>query len=152
MLKTPLGPSSKESQPWSVVVFRVGGRPLAVQAGEIGGVWPWDTPVSVPSQTAFVTGIVRRGDEILAVYDLASRLQQQVRGNRFLCLIVKHHEGPMAICIDETIPSLQLLDPSLINPSNRDESDVIGTCRIEDEEVSIYSLATLNHVRRVRRN
>jgi chemotaxis signal transduction protein len=131
-------------------LFRVGGRPLAVKADEVGGVWPWEAPVSVPSQTALVNGIVRRGDEILAVFDLAARLHQTLRGSRLLCLIVKHREGPMAICIDETIPSLQVLEPSLIKPPDGDEPDLIGTCQVDDEEVSIYSLVRLKGLRRLR--
>jgi chemotaxis signal transduction protein len=143
MLKTPPGPSSKERKICSVLLFRVGGRLLAAQSDEVGGVWPWEPPVSVPSQTPCVNGLVRRGEEILAVFDLAAHLHETVRGSRPLCLIVRHCDGPMAICIDETVPSLRMLDPSLIRALRVEGSDAIGTCQIDEEEVPIYQLATL---------
>jgi chemotaxis signal transduction protein len=143
MLKTPRGPSSKGPEPWPLVVFRVGGQLLAAKAQEVGGVWPWSDPMPVPSGTPLVRGIVRRGEEILPVYDLADSLDVEVKGARRLCLIAKHRDGPMAICIDEEIPSLQTVDPALIGAATG-ESHLLGTCQVGAETVSIYSLATLN--------
>jgi chemotaxis signal transduction protein len=145
MLKTPRGPSSKVSEPWPLVVFQIGGQLLAARAQEVGGVWPWAEATPVPSGTPRVSGIVRRGEEILPVYDLAGSLKVQIKGSRRLCLIAKHRDGPMAICIDEEIPSLQTVDPSLI--ATTAESDQLGTCQVGAETVPIYSLTTLNGIR-----
>ena len=144
MLKTPHGPSCKDPECWSVVLFRVGGCPVAVKAEEVGGVWPWDATVSVPSLTPFVSRIVRRGEAILAVFDLAAQMHRGVLGGRLLCLIVKHQQGPMAICIDETLPELLTLDASLISHSHDHHPGVLGTYRLHEEDVSIYSFTRLD--------
>src|SRR5437763_7303762 len=144
MRMTPRGPSSKAVQHWSVVVFRIGGRSLAAKADEVGGVWPWQPGVAVPSKTPFVSAIVRRGDQVLPVFDLAARLKLRVKAGRPLCLIARHRDGPMAICIDDDVPTLQHIEPGLIGGPTDDEPDVIGTFQINGETVSIYSLATLH--------
>jgi hypothetical protein len=64
-------------------------------------------------------------------------------GSRKLCLLAKHRAGPLAICIDEQIPTLQSVEPGLIAPPAGDEPDVIGTYQIEGLSVPIYSFATL---------
>jgi chemotaxis signal transduction protein len=149
MLKTtPHGPNSKHVRPWPLVVFQVGGRWLAARAEEVGGVWPWQTTVvPVPSGTPFVSGIVRRGEEVLPVFDLAGRLDVRVKGTKPLCLIARHRDGPVAICIDEQMPSLHPVEPGMIQQPSVSESDVIGRCQIGEETVPIYSLMTLNGTR-----
>jgi chemotaxis signal transduction protein len=144
MLKTPRGPSSRVSEPWALIVCRIGGRPFAARAQDVGGVWPWAEATPVPSGTPRVSGIVRRGEEILPVYDLASSLKVQVKGARQLCLIAKHRDGPMAICIDEEIPSLHTVDPSLI--ATAADPELLGTCQVGAETVPIYSLTRLNGI------
>jgi chemotaxis signal transduction protein len=148
MLKTPHGPNSKHVRPWPLVVFQVGGRSLAARAEEVGGVWPWKTiVVSVPSGTPFVKGLVRRGEDVLAVFDLAGRLDVHVKGRNPLCLIARHRDGPVAICIDEQMPSLHPVEPAMIEKLSEPELDVIGRCQIGEETVPIYSLTTLNGTR-----
>jgi chemotaxis signal transduction protein len=148
MLKTPHGPNSKHVRPWPLVVFQVGGRWLAARAEEVGGVWPWQTTVvPVPSGTPFVKGIVRRGEDVLPVFDLAGRLDVRVKGTHPLCLIARHRDGPVAICIDEQMPSLHPVEPGMIEQPSEPEPDVIGRCQIGEETVPIYSLTTLNGTR-----
>lgn len=147
MLKTPHGPNSKTERPWSLVLFQVGGRVLAARAEEVGGVWPWQQAMPIPSGTAFITSLVRRGEEILAVYDLARKLDVSVKGAKPLCLIARHQDGPVAICIDEQIPSLRPVEPGMIDMQSGSESDILGKCQIGEETVPIYSLKTLNGTR-----
>jgi hypothetical protein len=86
---------------------------------------------------------MRRGNEVLPVFDLASRLQVQVKGPNLLCLIAKRQDGPMAVCIDGDIPTLQAIPLEAIRSMTQVYSDIIGTCRIGEEELPIYSMARL---------
>jgi chemotaxis signal transduction protein len=147
MLKTARGPTSKVERPWPLVLFYVGGRVLAARAEEVGGVWPWQTAIPIPSGTPFVTSLARRGDDILAVYDLAGKLEVSVKGARPLCLIARHRDGLVAICIDEQIPSMHSVEPAMIETQSGAEPDILGKCRIGAETVPIYSLKTLNGTR-----
>jgi chemotaxis signal transduction protein len=89
-----------------------------------------------------VRSIIRRGEEILPVFDLAGRLNVTVRGSRPLYLIVRHHDGALAICIDEEIPSLHTVDPALIH-TRQGEAGQVGTCEVGSETVPIYALSKL---------
>lgn len=142
MRKTSLGPTSKVPQHWSLVVFSVGGRRVAAKTEEVGGVFPWTDAMPVPSETDGVKAVARHGEEVLPVYDLAGRLHVRAKGTAFLCLVAKRRDGRMAICIDEEIPTIRTLDAAAVRPAGGD-SDVVGTCLLEMEEVPIYSLATL---------
>ncbi len=145
MLKTPRGLTSKAkaSKHWSLVLFSVGGRRFAVQAQEVGGVRPWNGSLPVPSRTPFITSLVRHGDEVLPVYDLAGRLHLHVGSVSPLCLVAKRRDGAMAIRIDAEIPSLQTLDPSAVRRLPGQDPDVTGVCMIGAEEVPIFSFKTL---------
>jgi hypothetical protein len=103
--------------------------------------------VSIPSGTPHLSAVVRHGEDILPVFDLAGRLNVQVKGESLLCLIAKRKDGPMAVCIDGDIPTLQVVSGESIRPVAWKDSDVIGTCRIEAEELPVYSLAHLGLVR-----
>ncbi len=116
---------------------------MAARANDVGGIWPWADVVSVPSGTAHISAVLRRGQDILPVFDLAGRLNVQVKGGALLCLIAKRKDGPMAVCIDSDIPTLQLVSEESIRPVAWKDSDVIGTCRIDAEELPVYSLAHL---------
>jgi chemotaxis signal transduction protein len=142
MLKTPRGPSSKAPRSWSLVVFSVGGRSVAARAEEVLSVLPWTEGIPVPSGTAFVNAVLRHGDDVLPVFDLAAKLRVQVRGAKPLCVIAKRRDGPMAICIDAEIPSLQTVEVAAIRPTGGG-SEVTGSCLVGAEEVPIYSLTTL---------
>jgi chemotaxis signal transduction protein len=126
-----------------LLVFSVGGRRMAARANDVGGIWPWAEVVSIPSGTPHVSAVLRQGDDILPVFDLAGRLSVHVKGSALLCLIAKRKDGPMAVCIDGDIPTLQSVSEESIRPVAWKDSDVIGTCRIEAEELPVYSLAQL---------
>jgi chemotaxis signal transduction protein len=137
------GRSSKVAKTIAVVIFSVGGRRLAARAEEVGGIWPWTPTMPVPSGTPFVNAVMRRGDEVMPVFDLADRLQVQVEKSGRLCLIAKRRDGPMAVCIDGDIPTLHVLDPDGIRSAGSADADAVGTCRIGDHDVPIFSLVQL---------
>jgi len=130
-------------KPVMLLVFSVGGRRMAARASDVGGIWPWTDGVSIPSGTPHISAVLKRGEDILPVFDLAGRLNVQVKGLPLLCLIAKRKDGLMAVCIDGDIPTLQSVSEASIRPVAWKDSDVIGTCRIEAEELPVYSLAHL---------
>lgn len=134
---------SAQAKSIMLLVFSVGGRRMAARANDVGGIWPWTEVVSIPSGTPHIGAVLRQGEDILPVFDLAGRLDVQVKGSALFWLIAKRKDGPMAICIDGDIPTLQLVSEESIRPVAWKDSDVIGTCRIEAEELPVYSLAQL---------
>lgn len=143
MLRRSPGPSAETEKPLTLLVFSVGGRRMAVKAEEVGGVWPWTQAMPIPSATAFVGAVIRRGDEVLPVFDLAGRLNLQVQGQSPLCLIGKHRLGPIAMCIDAQIPTLVSVDQAAFQPGAGPEPEVEGRCVIDAEELAVVSLGTL---------
>ncbi|MGH7255454.1 MAG: chemotaxis protein CheW [Nitrospirales bacterium] len=125
------------------MVFSVGRRRIAARAEEVGGVWPWTATIPVPSETPFIQAVMRRGQEIFPVYDLAGRLNVTVRGNAPLCVIAKRHDGTMAIRVDEDIPSLRTVVAEDLRLERAQEPDQVGVCRIDQEDVPVYSLRRL---------
>jgi chemotaxis signal transduction protein len=115
---------------------------MAMKAQEVGGVWPWPGAVAVPSSTPWMSGIVRRGEEILPVFDLAGSLRVAVQGAQPLCLIVRHRDGPLAIRIDDHIPNLHTVEGASIS-SVRSESGQLGTTQFGSETVEIYAVGSL---------
>ena len=75
------------------------------------------------------------------MFDLAGSLNVTVKGNAPFCLVAKSKHGPMAVCIDEEIPTLQLVEQASMKPSRQAHSNFAGTCLIEAEEVPVYSFA-----------
>ncbi|HJR75858.1 MAG TPA: chemotaxis protein CheW [Nitrospiraceae bacterium] len=132
----------------SLLVFSVGGRQLAAYMEEIAGVRAWPNTMSVPSDTPFVSSLVRLENDCLPVYDLAAKLNRTIDRTGPLCLLVKHEDGPMAVCIDSSIPSLYMADSTAIQEGADPEADITGTCLIGDEQVSIVRLARLGKSRR----
>jgi chemotaxis signal transduction protein len=143
MRKTSLGQHSKAVKAIPLVCFSVGGRRLAVKAEEVGGIWPWNQVVPVPSGTLFINAILRRGDDVLPVYDLAGRLRVSVQETSRLCLIAKCNEGPMAVCIDGDIPTLHAVPSEAMTSLSQAEPDLLGVCRIGEDDIPIYSLTRL---------
>ena len=135
--------AKRASRKVMLLVFSVGGRRMAAKADEVGGVWPWTEAIPVPSVTPFMTAVLRRGEDILPVFDLAGRLNVQIKSQTALCLIAKRRDGPMAVCIDGEIPALQLVEEQAMRPVAWKNSDVRATCRVGLEELPIYSLAEL---------
>jgi len=125
------------------VLCSVGGKRIAVRAGEVGGVSPWTEAMPVPSLTPYVNAVVRQGDEILPVFDLARLLMVQIPKTERLCLRAKRQDGPMAVCIDADVPTLHQVEAREIQPPPPGASGVIGRCAIGEEDVPIYSWATL---------
>ncbi len=137
------GQTPETARSWSLVIFSVGGKRLAVRAEETGGVWPWPEPMPVPSLTPYINAVVRRGEEILPVFDLARLLMVQVSQKSPLCLIARRQDGPMAVCIDPSVPTLHTVEAKAVRPAPSGSTDVIGLCSVGAEEVPIYSWARL---------
>jgi chemotaxis signal transduction protein len=132
----------------SLLLFSVGGRQLAAYMDEIAGVRAWPDTMPVPSETPFVSALVRLENDCLPVYDLAAKLNRSIDPSGPLCLLVKHEDGPMAVCIDPSIPSLHMADSAAIQEEADTEPDIAGTCLIGDEQVTIVRLARLGKGRR----
>ena len=132
---------------WNVVVFSVGGVKLAARTEDVGGVSPWTESMPVPSRTPFVQAMLKRGDRVMPVYDLASRLSSPVQGDLLLCLEARHLDGPMAICIDADVPSIETVDATAIRPNGREDIETLGTVTIGGEDVAIVALQRLGRSR-----
>jgi chemotaxis signal transduction protein len=117
---------------------------VAVRAEEIGGVSPWTEAMPVPSLTPNVNAVVRQGEEILPVFDLARLLMVQVSRTDRLCLRAKRQDGIMAVCIDADVPTLHQVDARAIQAASSGAPGVIGVCAIESEDVPIYSWTALS--------
>ena len=116
---------------------------MAARTEDIAGVRAWPEAMPVPSDTPFVTSLVRLDTDCMPVYDLAAKLNCRVNPVGALCLIIKHEDGPMAVCIDPSVPSLHMVDSSTIQERASDESDIAGMCSVGDEQLSIIHLARL---------
>ena len=128
---------------WSLIVFSIGGKPLAARTEEVGGIRPWADAMPVPSRTPSVNALVRYGEEVLPVFDLAGFLKLQVRGNAPLCLIAKRRDGRIVLRIDADMPQLITVAADTLRPPAEPDSNVLGLCQIDGKEVPIYSLANL---------
>lgn len=135
--------SNAEARMQGIVVFSVAGRRLAARTDEIGGVLPWPGATAVPSDTPFVASLVRHAKGCLPVFDLAAKFKRTMHEDESLCLIVKHIDGPLAICIDSQVPSLHLVARSSMHYRAGSDPDITGTCVANEEELSIINLTTL---------
>jgi len=132
-----------EARMQGLVVFSVAGQRLAARTDEIGGVMPWPGSIAVPSDTPFVAALVRQEKRCLPVFDLAAKFNRVISGEEPLCLIVKHIDGPLAICIDSQVPSLHMVARSSVRYQNGNDPDIAGTCMANEEELPIINLTTL---------
>ncbi len=137
------GTAASAKRTWNLVVFSIGGLKLAARTEEVGGVTPWGERIPVPSRTPYVDSLVMRDKEVLPVYDLASQLRREVEGDEALCLVARHIDGPMAICIDSTVPSLHTVDATDVRPSAGQDVDWLGSFESEGVRISIVSLQRL---------
>jgi chemotaxis signal transduction protein len=128
---------------WNVVVFSVGGMKLAARTEDVGGVSPWTETIPVPSRTPFVQAMLKRDNHVMPVYDLAARLSRAVQGDPLLCLVARHLDGPMAICIDADLPSLETVDAAAIRPNGRGDIESLGSVMIGGNDVAIVALQRL---------
>jgi hypothetical protein len=90
-----------------------------------------------------VSAVVRKGDEVFPVFDLAGLLHVRVRGEELLCLTAKHHRGAMAICIDEDMPVLHTLDTAAIQAYRDGEFEAVGSFVSGLDQIPIISLVKL---------
>lgn len=127
----------------ALVVFSVAGQRLAARTDEIGGVMPWPGAIPVPSDTPCVTALVRQDARCLPVFDLAAKFNRTMREESALCLLVKHIDGPLAICIDSQVPSLHMVERTSMHYQSGNDPDIAGTWVADDEELPIINLTTL---------
>lgn len=128
---------------WNVVLFSVGGMKLAARTEDVGGVSPWIESIPVPSRTPFVQAMLKRENQVMPVYDLAARLSRTLIGSPLLCLVVRHLDGPMAICIDAEMPSLETVQAPAIRTNSRGDIETHGTVTIAGNDVTIVALQRL---------
>jgi hypothetical protein len=133
--------SAKRS--WILLVFSIGGERLAARTDDVGGIAPWIDSIAVPSRTPFVQAMLRREKELLPVYDLAARLNRSLMGDPLLCLVAKHFDGPMAICIDGDMPSLHTIEAGALQFSTRTDIETIGSFNDGNGDIPVVALQTL---------
>jgi chemotaxis signal transduction protein len=119
---------------------------MAARMEDIVEVHSWQKPIMVPSDTPWVTGMVRLEQECLPVYDLAAKLQRAIDESAALCLVVKHEDGPMAVCIDATIPSLHMVNIQNMRPVDHGDHDLLGRCMVAGQEVTVLRAAQLGKI------
>jgi chemotaxis signal transduction protein len=134
-------------QSWSLVVFSIGGMKLAARTEDVGGVSPWTEAIPVPSRTPFVQALLKRGNHVMPIYDLGNRLGSPVEGDRLLCLEARHLDGPMAICIDAIVPSLEMVNAAAIRPNDREDLEMLGIVTMSGKDVPIVALQQLGRLR-----
>ena len=132
---------------WNMVLFSVGGIKLAARTEDVGGISPWTQSIPVPSRTPFVHAMLKRDHNVIPVYDLATRLSRTLQGAPLLCLVARHLDGPMAICIDADVPSLETVDVVAIRPSGSEDIETLGMVTIGGEDVAIVALQRLGRSR-----
>ena len=107
------------------------------------GVSSWTESIPVPSRTPFVQAMLKRDNHVMPVYDLAARLSRTVQGDPLLCLVARQLDGPMAICIDADVPSLETVDATAIRPNDRGDIETLGSVTIGENDVAIVELQRL---------
>ncbi|TKB33790.1 MAG: hypothetical protein E8D51_06130 [Nitrospira sp.] len=131
---------------WNVVVFSIGGMKLAARTEDVGGVSPWTGSIPVPSRTPFVQAMQKRDHQVMPVYELANRLSRTLQGDPLLCLVARHVDGPMAICIDAAVPSLETVDAAAIRPTVSGDLETFGSVTIGGDDVTIVALQRLGRL------
>lgn len=149
MLRTAPGQQYAQAtnRSWNVVVFSVGGMKLAARTEDVGGVSPWTESIPVPSRTPFVQAMLKQDNHLMPVYDLAARLNRTVQGDPLLCLVARHIDGPMAICIDADVPSLETVDATAIRLNGKGDIETLGSVTIGGIDVAIVALQRLGRSR-----
>ncbi|MDN5941398.1 MAG: chemotaxis protein CheW [Nitrospira sp.] len=149
MLRAARGQQQAEGtkRSWNVVVFSIGGMKLAARTEDVGGVSPWTETIPVPSRTPFVQAMLKRDNYAMPVYDLAARLSRKQIGSPLLCLMIRHLDGPMAICIDAVVPSLETVNPAAIRPHSSGDIESLGLITIGAQDVAIVALQRLGRLR-----
>ena len=144
MLRAGGGRFAKRDAPaWRLLAFTIGGRRFAAKTDDLAGVSEWIEPIPVASQTPFVSGVVRLGQAVLPIFDLAGSLGIAPLGKEWLWLQAKHPLGPMAIRIDGEMPILQTLDRTEIRPYSGQDVPAIGSFSNGADEVPVLALSQL---------
>jgi chemotaxis signal transduction protein len=130
-------------QLWQLLVFSVGGRRLAVKTLDVSGISQWNESIPIAGRTPFVAAVVRQGQTVLPVFDLAASLHLTVQGNSPLCLRVKHPLGEMVMCIDEEIPVLHTFDVAAIQTYHGKDLPAEGSYTSGLDEIPILSVSRL---------
>ena len=131
------------------MVFSIGGVKLAARTEDVEGVSPWTEIIPVPSRTPFVQAMLKRDNHVMPVYDLATRLSRTLQGEPLLCLMARHLDGSMAICIDADVPSLETVDVKMIRQIGRGDIETLGSVMIGGDDVAIVALQRLGRSRQV---
>ena len=132
---------------WNLMVFSIGGVKLAARTEDVEGVSPWTEIIPVPSRTPFVKAMLKRDNHVMPVYDLATRLSRTLQGEPLLCLMARHLDGSMAICIDADVPSLETVDVKMIRQIGRGDIETLGSVMIGGDDVAIVALQRLGRSR-----
>ena len=132
---------------WNLMVFSIGGVKLAARTEDVEGVSPWTEIIPVPSRTPFVQAMLKRDNHVMPVYDLATRLSRTLQGEPLLCLMARHLDGSMAICIDADVPSLETVDVKMIRQIGRGDIETLGSVMIGGDDVAIVALQRLGRSR-----
>ena len=132
---------------WNLMVFSIGGVKLAARTEDVEGVSPWTEIIPVPSRTPFVKAMLKRDNHVMPVYDLATRLSRTLQGEPLLCLMARHLDGSMAICIDAAVPSLETVDVKMIRQIGRGDIETLGSVMIGGDDVAIVALQRLGRSR-----
>ena len=132
---------------WNLMVFSIGGVKLAARTEDVEGVSPWTEIIPVPSRTPFVQAMLKRDNHVMPVYDLATRLSRTLQGEPLLCLMARHLDGSMAICIDADVPSLETVDVKMIRQIGRGDIETLGSVMIGGDDVAIVALQRLGQSR-----
>jgi len=114
-----------------------------VKAVDVSGISQWAEPIPVAGRTPFMTSVVRQGQTVLPVFDLAASLRLTVQGSSPLCLRVKHSLGEMAMCIDEEIPVLHTLDSATLQTYHGKDLPADGSYTNGLDEIPILSVSQL---------
>ena len=137
------GLTATTKRTWNLLVFAIGGERLAARTEDVSSVTTWVDSIPVPSRTPFVQAMVKREKEVMAVYDLAGRINRAALGEPLLCLVAKHANGPVAICIDGDMPSLHTVDAGSIQTSVRSDIETLGSFKDEVGEIPVVALQRL---------
>jgi len=128
---------------WNIVVFSIGGMKLAARIEDVREVLPWAATIPIPSRTPFVQAMLKRDNCVMPVYELAARLSRRVQGDPLLCLVARHVDGPMAICIDADVPAIVRADAASIRQSFERDIESLGSVTIGGNDVTIVALQRL---------
>ena len=132
---------------WNMMMFSVGGVKLAARTEDVGGISHWTQSIPVPSRTPFVQAMLKQGNQVMPVYDLAARLSRTLQGEPLLCLMARQLDGPMAICIDAEMPILETVDVTAIRATGRGDIETLGSVTISGHDVAILALQRLGQSR-----